>query len=51
MSQILLYANPSDKAFETLNNYKFNCDKDVFCYEPWCSQGVLKDGKFDDREN
>ena len=42
--------NPSDRAFETLENYKFKCDNDVFRYEPWSSPGVLKDGKYDERE-
>ena len=30
------------------NSYLNN---DVFCYESWCSQRVLKKGKYDERES
>jgi glycosyltransferase involved in cell wall biosynthesis len=43
--------NPSDKAFETLNNYKFNCDNDLFfAMSHGVHRGILKGGKHDDRE-
>ena len=51
VSNTFYMPNPSDKAFETLSNYKFNCDNDVFfAMSHGVHRGVLKDGKFDDRE-
>ena len=42
--------NPSDSSFETLNNYKKNCNMDVFyALSHGVHRGVLKKGKFDDR--
>ena len=42
--------NPSDKAFETLNNYKKPCNVDVFfALSHGVHRGVLKKGKEDDR--
>ncbi len=42
--------NPSDSSFETLNNYKKNCNMDVFyALSHGVHRGVLKRGKFDDR--
>ena len=45
--------NPVDKSFETLENYKlkyFNNDV-FFAMSHGVHRGVLKKGKFDDREN
>ena len=43
--------NPSDKAFEVLNNFMNNCENDVFfAMSHGVHRGVLKKGKFDDRE-
>ena len=43
--------NPADASFETLNNYKYNCENDVFfAMSHGVHRGVLKKGKFDDRE-
>ena len=43
--------NPSDTAFETLNNYENNCEKDLFfAMSHGVHRGTLKKGKFDDRE-
>ena len=42
--------NPADKSFETLNNYKKNCNMDVFfALSHGVHRGVLKIGKSDDR--
>ena len=42
--------NPSDKAFETLNNYNNACNVDVFfALSHGVHRGVLKSGKTDDR--
>ena len=42
--------NPSDKAFETLNNYNNSCNVDVFfALSHGVHRGVLKSGKTDDR--
>ncbi|KPU82356.1 glycosyl transferase family 1 [SAR11 cluster bacterium PRT-SC02] len=42
--------NPSDKSFETLENYKKNCNMDVFfALSHGVHRGVLKTGKSDDR--
>jgi len=42
--------NPSDKAFETLNNYNHACNVDVFfALSHGVHRGVLKTGKSDDR--
>jgi glycosyltransferase involved in cell wall biosynthesis len=42
--------NPSDKAFETLNNYSNSCNVDVFfALSHGVHRGVLKTGKTDDR--
>jgi len=45
--------NPVDKSFETLNNYKYkNFKNDVFfAMSHGVHRGVLKRGKFDEREN
>ena len=44
--------NPSDKSFETLNNYKNSCNVDVFfALSHGVHRGVLKSGKIDDRVN
>ncbi len=42
--------NPSDKAFETLNNFNHACNVDVFfALSHGVHRGVLKSGKTDDR--
>ncbi len=42
--------NPSDKSFETLENYKNSCSVDVFfALSHGVHRGVLKSGKTDDR--
>ncbi len=42
--------NPSDPSFETLSNYKHNCNTDVFfALSHGVHRGKLKSGKFDDR--
>ena len=42
--------NPADSSFETLNNFKKNCNMDVFfALSHGVHRGVLKTGKFDDR--
>jgi len=42
--------NPSDKAFETLNNFNNSCNVDVFfALSHGVHRGVLKSGKTDDR--
>ena len=44
--------NPSDKSFETLNNFNKNCTYDVFfAMSHGVHRGHLKSGKGDDREN
>jgi glycosyltransferase involved in cell wall biosynthesis len=44
--------NPSDKAFETLNNFNVSCNVDVFfALSHGVHRGVLKMGKTDDRIN
>ena len=44
--------NPSDKSFETLNNYNKSCSVDVFfALSHGVHRGVLKTGKTDDRIN
>ena len=43
--------NPSDHSFETLENYKNDCEKDVFfAMSHGVHRGKLKKGKSDDRE-
>ena len=43
--------NPADPSFETLDNYKNNCENDVFfAMSHGVHRGILKKGKFDDRE-
>ena len=43
--------NPADPAFETLENYKNNCQNDVFfAMSHGVHRGILKKGKYDDRE-
>ena len=43
--------NPSDSAFETLENYKRNCEYDLFfAMSHGVHRGNLKDGKSDNRE-
>ena len=42
--------NPSDEAFETLNNFNYSCNVDVFfALSHGVHRGVLKSGKTDDR--
>ncbi len=42
--------NPSDKSFETLNNFNKSCNVDVFfALSHGVHRGVLKSGKIDDR--
>ena len=50
---IYFMPNPVDKSFETLNNYKYkNLKNDVFfALSHGVHRGVLKKGKFDEREN
>ncbi len=44
--------NPSDKSFETLNNFNKSCNVDVFfALSHGVHRGVLKTGKTDDRVN
>ena len=44
--------NPSDPSFETLNNFKKDCNMDVFfALSHGVHRGVLKTGKSDDRAN
>ena len=44
--------NPSDKSFETLNNFNKSCNVDVFfALSHGVHRGVLKTGKTDDRIN
>ena len=44
--------NPSDKSFETLNNFNKSCNVDVFfALSHGVHRGVLKSGKTDDRVN
>ncbi len=44
--------NPSDKSFETLNNFHKSCNVDVFfALSHGVHRGVLKSGKIDDRVN
>ena len=43
--------NPSDFSFETLKNYKVECDNDLFfAMSHGVHRGILKSGKYDDRE-
>ena len=43
--------NPADKSFETMKNYENNCENDVFfAMSHGVHRGILKKGKFDDRE-
>tara|TARA_B100000780_G_scaffold246731_1_gene191393 strand:- start:435 stop:2540 length:2106 start_codon:yes stop_codon:yes gene_type:complete len=43
--------NPSDLSFETLKNYENNCEHDLFfAMSHGVHRGILKKGKFDDRE-
>ena len=43
--------NPTDKSFETLNNYEKNTEHDLFfAMSHGVHRGILKKGKFDDRE-
>ena len=43
--------NPADQSFETLNNYKNNCENDVFfAMSHGVHRGKLKKNKHDDRE-
>jgi len=42
--------NPSDSSFEILNNFKKNCNMDVFfALSHGVHRGILKSGKFDER--
>jgi glycosyltransferase involved in cell wall biosynthesis len=51
--EIYYIPNPVDKSFERLHNYKFtNFNNDVFfAMSHGVHRGILKSGKFDDREN
>ena len=43
--------NPADKSFETLENYRINPENDVFfAMSHGVHRGILKKGKYDDRE-
>tara|TARA_B110000003_G_scaffold275682_1_gene319044 strand:- start:1875 stop:3590 length:1716 start_codon:yes stop_codon:yes gene_type:complete len=43
--------NPADKSFETLENYKNDCENDLFfAMSHGVHRGILKQGKIDDRE-
>ena len=43
--------NPADISFETLENYKYNCENDLFfAMSHGVHRGVLKKNKFDNRE-
>ena len=43
--------NPADESFETLNNFNHDCVNDVFfAMSHGVHRGILKKGKFDDRE-
>ena len=43
--------NPADKSFEILKNYETNCSNDVFfAMSHGVHRGILKDGKYDQRE-
>ena len=43
--------NPSDTSFEILKNYEINCPNDIFfAMSHGVHRGVLKEGKFDNRE-
>jgi hypothetical protein len=43
--------NPSDTSFEILKNYEVNCPNDIFfAMSHGVHRGVLKDGKYDNRE-
>ena len=43
--------NPADSSFETLENYKFECENDLFfAMSHGVHRGTLKTGKNDDRE-
>ena len=43
--------NPADISFETLNNYRHDCNNDVFfAMSHGVHRGILKKGKFDNRE-
>ena len=49
-SQSYYIPNPSDKSFETLNNFNKSCSVDVFfALSHGVHRGVLKRGKLDDR--
>ncbi len=49
-NQAFYIPNPSDKSFETLNNFKKSCPVDVFfALSHGVHRGVLKIGKMDDR--
>ena len=44
--------NPADESFEILNNYEKKCKNDVFfAMSHGVHRGLLKAGKYDDREN
>ncbi len=43
--------NPADKSFETLENYKHDCENDLFfAMSHGVHRGILKKNKFDNRE-
>jgi len=50
--QFYYIPNPSDSSFETLSNFNRQCPMDVFyALSHGVHRGVLKRGKYDDREN
>ena len=43
--------NPADASFETMNNFEYDCENDVFfAMSHGVHRGILKKGKSDDRE-
>ena len=42
--------NPADEAFEVLDNYKYDCEKDLFFATATVYIEYFKKGKYDDRE-
>ena len=51
-NQSYFIPNPADPSFETLHNYKKECNMDVFfALSHGVHRGILKSGKFDDRSD
>ena len=51
LKNALFIPNPCDEAFETLNNYKYDCKSDLFfAMSHGVHRGKLKSGKVDQRE-